>query len=72
VTISALQKVAVQVLSIIVSPAYGDVYSFPWKRGPQDNFNEYLEASTIFDQCRSIAYQNLFDFDFLSKLNLVL
>jgi hypothetical protein len=44
-----LQKVAVHVLSIIVNPVYGETYSFPWKRGPHDNLNEYLETLPAFD-----------------------
>jgi len=51
-----LHKVAVQVLSVIVNPIYGDTYSFPWKRGPHDNLNEYLEVLPIFDQVRHTAY----------------
>jgi len=62
-----LQKVAIHALSILVSPIYGDCYSFPWKRGPHDNLNEYLEALPIFDQLRAAAYQSLNEFDFLAK-----
>jgi len=40
------------VLSIIINPIYGDTYSFPWKRGPHDNLNEYLEALPSFEQVR--------------------
>ncbi len=47
-----LQKVAVHVLSIIINPVYGETYSFPWKRGPHDNLNEYLEALPSFDNVR--------------------
>ncbi|CDW83098.1 protein kinase domain containing protein [Stylonychia lemnae] len=66
-----LQKVAVQVLSVIINPIYGDTYSFPWKRGPHDNLNEYLEALPSFDQVRQVAFQHLAEFDFLQKLVMV-
>jgi len=50
------QKVATHVLSIIINPIYGDTYSFPWKRGPHDNLNEYLEATSTFDMVRNTTY----------------
>lgn len=28
--------VAVQTLSMIINPAFGDTFSFPWNRGPHD------------------------------------
>ena len=53
---SPLQKVAVHVISIIINPIYGETFSFPWKRGPHDNLNEYLEALPTFDLVRQTAY----------------
>ena len=47
-----LQKVAIQVLSIMINPIYGETYSFPWKRGPHDNLNEYLEVLPTFELTR--------------------
>jgi len=63
-----LQKVATHVLSIIINPVYGETFSFPWKRGPQDNFNEYLEAVPTFDLIRQVTFHQLSEFDFLHKL----
>lgn len=63
-----LQKVAVQVLSVIINPIYGETYSFPWKRGPHDNLNEYFEACSQFEQVRAFASSSLSEFDFLQKL----
>jgi hypothetical protein len=60
--------VAVQVLSILLNPIYGETYSFPWKRGPHDNLKEYLETVPIFDSVRNAAFQTLLDFDFIAKL----
>ena len=47
---------AIQVASIIINPIYGETYSFPWKRGPHDNINEYLEAVPTFDLIRYTTY----------------
>jgi len=55
-TVTPLHKVAVHVLSIIISPIYGDSYSFPWARGPHDTIQEYFEAYPIFEQVRSTAF----------------
>ena len=67
-----LQKAAIHVISVLINPYYGDTYSFPWKRGPHDNFNEYLEVLPVFDSVlRQTIYQSLCDFDFLSKFTLI-
>ena len=56
--------VAVQVISTLVSPVYGDFYSFPWKRGPHDNILEYTEASATFESVRESIFNQLKEFDF--------
>lgn len=43
-TIIATNIVALECLSTLMCPVYGDFYSFPWKRGPHDNILEYTEA----------------------------
>lgn len=58
-------------MSIIINPIYGDTYSFPWKRGPHDNLNEYLEALNTFDMVRNTTYQCLSDFDYMGKLAVI-
>lgn len=68
---SAIVKVATQVLSVVMNPVYGDTYSFPWKRGPHDNMNEYFEALVTFDLVRSQAQQSLSDHDYLQRLVLI-
>jgi len=35
--LSSLHMVAVEALSTMACPVYGDFYSFPWKRGPHDS-----------------------------------
>ena len=65
--ITALHMVAVQVISTLVSPVYGDFYSFPWKRGPHDNILEYTEASNTFESVRESIFNQLKEFDFVGK-----
>ena len=42
--VGPVHTVALEVLSTICCPVYGDFYSFPWKRGPHDNILDYTEA----------------------------
>ena len=65
--VTALEQVALQVLSSMVCPVYGDFYSFPWKRGPHDNIQDYIEAAATFDQLREAIFLYLRDFDFVGK-----
>jgi len=53
---------------MIVNPAYGDTYSFPWKRGPHDQINEYLDTVPTYEQLRLNIYKKIADFDFLKAL----
>jgi len=39
--VTALHMVAAEVISTFICPVYGDFYSFPWKRGPHDNLQEF-------------------------------
>ena len=59
--------VALEALSTLICPVYGDFYSFPWKRGPHDNILEYTEAQTIFENMRDKIFLLIKDFDFVSK-----
>ena len=65
--ITAIHMVALEAISTIVCPVYGDFYSFPWKRGPHDNILEYTEAATLFEALREQVFHNLKEFDFVSK-----
>ena len=55
----------------MICPVYGDFYSFPWKRGPHDNVQDYLEASTHFEKLRFSVFNELKSTDFISKLIMV-
>jgi len=66
--INALHLATVQVLSMMTNPAYGDTYSFPWKRGPHDNLNEYLEASNHFEGVRGHLVSSFMEYDFVKCL----
>jgi hypothetical protein len=48
--------VAVELLSTLICPVYGDFYSFPWKRGPHDNILEYIEALQTFESLRELIF----------------
>lgn len=65
--VTAIHSVSLECLSTIICPVYGDFYSFPWKRGPHDNIMEYTEAATVFEAIREQVYNNLREFDFVSK-----
>ena len=65
------QRIAVQVVSVLINPVYGYTFSFPWKRGPLDNINEYFEAYPNFESVRLALFNQLMDFDFLSKMLVV-
>lgn len=70
--VNALHMVAAQVLSTLICPVYGEFYSFPWKRGPHDNILEFVEANQIFESLRQVVFNGLRDFDFVSKLLIVM
>lgn len=42
--INPIHLVALEAVSTLMCPVYGDFFSFPWKRGPHDSILEYLEA----------------------------
>jgi len=64
---TALHSVAAEAISTLICPVYGDFYSFPWKRGPHDNIIEYTEALATFASVREITFNQLKEFDFVSK-----
>ena len=62
-----IAKIVVHVISVLINPVYGDTYHFPWKRGPIEGFQEYIEALQLFDSVRHLVYQCFSEFDYLSK-----
>ena len=66
-TIIATNVVALECLSTLMCPVYGDFYSFPWKRGPHDNILEYTEAQTTFEEAREQIFNEIRDFDFVGR-----
>ena len=66
--VSEFQKLCIQVLSAAVHPYYGEVYSFPWKRGPHSAVLEYNENIAHFEVLRDTAFNCLTDFSWTSKL----
>jgi fused len=63
-----VQLACIHVLSVLVNPVYGDIFSFPWNRGPHDGINEYLEAVSLFEDARKILSNAILDFDLLKCL----
>jgi len=59
--------VALENLSTIICPVYGDFYSFPWKRGPHDSILEYIEAQKHFENLRQKIYFELKEQDLIAK-----
>ena len=60
--------VAFQVVSSIICPVYGDFYSFPWKRGPHDSVQDYLECVPTYEKLRRVVYSSLVDFDLIQRM----
>lgn len=56
------------VLSMLVNPAFGSVFSFPWMRGPHDQLIEYNDAINSFETVRMTVYKFFTEFDFLGVL----
>jgi hypothetical protein len=65
--VQPIHMVAVETLSTLTCPVYGDFYSFPWKRGPHDNILEYTESSLVYDKLRLSIFTSIKDFDFIGK-----
>jgi len=68
--INDLQKLAIEVISTAVHPFYGEVYNFPWKRGPLTAVLEYNENISNFEVLRETVHSCLSAFDWTSKLTL--
>ena len=65
--VNAIHMVALECLSTIICPVYGDFYSFPWKRGPHDSILEYVEASKYFENLRNLIFTEVKGHDFIQK-----
>lgn len=66
--VTAIHQVATQVLSMLVNPAFGNQFSFPWMRGPHDQLIEYNDAVNSFETIRITVYKFFTEFDFVSTL----
>jgi fused-like protein len=63
-----VQIATIHVVSILINPVYGDVFSFPWNRGPHDAINEYLEAVPMLEDSRNILSQIICDTELMKFL----
>lgn len=66
--ITSLHQVTVQVLSMLVNPAVGSQFSFPWMRGPHDQLIEYNDAVNSFENIRMTVYKCFTECDFIGVL----
>ena len=67
-TLSDLDKMCIQIISGIIHPYYGEVYSFPWKRGPHTAVYEYNESVPSFDMLKNNVYNCFSSFPWMGKL----
>ena len=65
-----LQKSAIQVVSTAVHPFYGEVYSFPWQRGPHSAVLEYNENMVHFELLRETICHALNSYKWTGKLTI--
>lgn len=70
-TLSAIHMVALECLSTLLCPVYGDFFSFPWKRGPHDSILEYIEASKQFEVVRKQIFTELKNYELIKKTLLI-
>ena len=62
-----MQRLAIDVLSTSVHPFFGEVYSFPWKRGPHSSVLEYNDCLGNFEMIRESVHDSLFQFSWINK-----
>ena len=67
-SVTATHLATTHVLAMLLNPAFGNSFSFPWKRGPHDQINEYLDAAPTLEQLRITVYHRFTEFDFLNSL----
>lgn len=53
---------------MLVNPAFGNQFSFPWMRGPHDQLIEYNDAVNSFESIRITVYKFFTEFDFVGAL----
>ena len=53
---------------MLVNPAFGNLFSFPWMRGPHDQLIEYNDAVNSFETIRMTVYKFFTEFDFVGAL----
>lgn len=61
----------VKVLAVFMHPIYGDVFTFPWRRGPNETITEFNESLTLFECLKQTITNGLIEFDWVSVLDKV-
>ncbi|KAL4452973.1 hypothetical protein ABPG73_012917 [Tetrahymena malaccensis] len=62
----SLHNFIIQVLAVLVHPVYGDIFTFPWKRGLSGAVSEFCECLSIFECLKTQVYTYLQEVDWLS------
>jgi hypothetical protein len=57
--VTSVEQAACHVLAQLINPAFGDTYSFPWKRGPHDQIIEYQDLVPLVDLIRARIYKKM-------------
>lgn len=66
--VTPVEQAACHVLAQLINPAFGDTYSFPWKRGPHDQIIEYQDLVPLVDLIRARIYKKMMSSDFVTQL----
>lgn len=70
-TVQPIQIYLVKVLAVFMHPINGDMFTFPWKRGPNETINEFSESLTLFECLKQAITNSLCEFDWISALEKV-
>lgn len=65
-TTNVVIKFIIQVFSVLMHPVYGDISTFPWKRGTSTNVTEFIECATMFECVRQSIMNCLVEVDWVS------
>lgn len=59
-------KFIIQVFSVLMHPVYGDISTFPWKRGTSTNVSEFNDCATMFECVRQSIMNCLVEIDWMN------
>jgi hypothetical protein len=56
---TAVEMTVCLVLAQLINPAFGETYSFPWKRGPHDQIIEFKDLMPLVETIRARSWKKL-------------